>query len=846
MRQHRRLAIARAPLSWRLKVLRAIADRDSMNLVWSEDIEAWEKVRLAEIPRELENARSAADYSTCRYLAEELQDSNWIITPPQQLVASASAAVDSLEYNDQCQELRQTGESLYDAFCAQDEASGRKYRAGWLGLTGSMKRPPPIELSELVEPALLWLSELDLQEQQLQGHLQAVEDLRQLLDRPGSILEIERAYQLATAGGIGLDPVVERRVKTVLGELRLAGKRKAQMRIAAMAAASLLLLVWFSVRQWRSIRAAELQSSIASIEKMLEEDRVSEASQFLEQLKNSKPHLWSTVQVQSLQSSVEGLVAQDQQREAQFQELLAKLEAVEPLAIDIGLLEKAEKLAKTEPEKTAVFSVRRRKMSADTKREADHLSAIVAETAKISSELDQIESLEPAMVNLARIDRLVDQLGNLATTYPRGGSAGRDMIDNVKRRAQGLSRSVRDLVAAERRRNDAIKLISQAKTTNAFQAALENFVSTVEDPVQKRAFSDVLNNRASWQVFDQWNFVTEKTRDFNQRPSSAGAEKLLNLLRDFESKAVFGFELEEYSQAKANLVSFTQRRPALESLVERLQKSLLSTLYTLEVSEQQFVAPRRYFAHARSVERDPKKYTDRANLAPIDIVSELNGAVKKITVKPPVKIVKQPKQFIESTIDDLSLRSNELLFNWEREILRLIGRVLDERELDGRAKEELISLILETSFSASPYLEQRLRPTLVQLKRGLSREPWINPTQPSYEIEQSLLKEMKAALSTAFTNLSQPEKTMRWLGASSVQLVGFLDIDSRGQVVPKSSVGQQSKGYLLTVSSKPSESNKTTIIAVARFDGGRVTALPAVSEATLGSPLFFLTEDASL
>src|SRR5690606_4326811 len=39
LRQHRRLAIARAPLAWRLKILRRIAAMDPTNGVWEEDLE---------------------------------------------------------------------------------------------------------------------------------------------------------------------------------------------------------------------------------------------------------------------------------------------------------------------------------------------------------------------------------------------------------------------------------------------------------------------------------------------------------------------------------------------------------------------------------------------------------------------------------------------------------------------------------------------------------------------------------------------------------------------------------------------------------------------------------------
>ena len=42
LKQHRKLAIAKAPLSWRLKVLRRIAEVDSIESIWMEDVEDYE------------------------------------------------------------------------------------------------------------------------------------------------------------------------------------------------------------------------------------------------------------------------------------------------------------------------------------------------------------------------------------------------------------------------------------------------------------------------------------------------------------------------------------------------------------------------------------------------------------------------------------------------------------------------------------------------------------------------------------------------------------------------------------------------------------------------------------
>ncbi len=71
LRQHRQLAIGKAPLSWRLKVLRRLAQIDSVNAVWREDQEQWEVIRLKQIPAELNRAIDSESLSDIQELSTD-------------------------------------------------------------------------------------------------------------------------------------------------------------------------------------------------------------------------------------------------------------------------------------------------------------------------------------------------------------------------------------------------------------------------------------------------------------------------------------------------------------------------------------------------------------------------------------------------------------------------------------------------------------------------------------------------------------------------------------------------------------------------------------------------------
>ncbi len=92
LRQHRRLAIAKAPLAWRLKVLRRIASIDAANPVWQEDIESWEKARLREVGAELDRAVKEQNFEAVSAISAELSSNEWRIPPSAEFVKSAQQA----------------------------------------------------------------------------------------------------------------------------------------------------------------------------------------------------------------------------------------------------------------------------------------------------------------------------------------------------------------------------------------------------------------------------------------------------------------------------------------------------------------------------------------------------------------------------------------------------------------------------------------------------------------------------------------------------------------------------------------------------------------------------------
>jgi hypothetical protein len=96
LRTHRLLAIGRAPIAARISTLRKIAKFDFKNNVWNEDLKEYEEVRFGELRYEIAQACKQNNLKALTALKSELDESDWISTPPQELVDYAEKQAGAL------------------------------------------------------------------------------------------------------------------------------------------------------------------------------------------------------------------------------------------------------------------------------------------------------------------------------------------------------------------------------------------------------------------------------------------------------------------------------------------------------------------------------------------------------------------------------------------------------------------------------------------------------------------------------------------------------------------------------------------------------------------------------
>ncbi len=235
LKQHRRLALARAPLSERIATLRRIAKADPANPVWPEDLRIYERTRVQAIGQELAVAVRDSDVTTVEALEDEVTAPGWLEPPVLSVVERIRQSHGRLRQDAARTELKRLEVELTAAHSEFDVERGRSLRGRWQAcvmIAGVDDHDP---LVEAVSPTIAWLDSQDASEQRQVAFSAAVAKLEQSLDSDVSLLALERLVHDCLRYDMPLSPVLERRVRDRMSSLTLSAMRRRRLMVVGIA-----------------------------------------------------------------------------------------------------------------------------------------------------------------------------------------------------------------------------------------------------------------------------------------------------------------------------------------------------------------------------------------------------------------------------------------------------------------------------------------------------------------------------------------------------------------------------------------------------------------------------------
>lgn len=324
MVEHRLLALKRAPLGRRLKVLRKINEEDPQPH-WDEDIRVWETRRLSEIEDEARTAYQSGNASLLKSLKQEMSSQTWIVPASASVAKKVHQAAKITGSAAARDKLEAMVERIAEAHAAEDAPRARELQTQWNSLVTQAGLTPDDDLYRAPNAAFAWLAGLDQQVAREAEYARSVATLEQLLETDASTDELkEAANDLVRQGFEPPSDIADRYRKAIAVEERNKGRR----RTLVIAAAAVVLAAvggvsYFLFDQARSAQA--LNDFVAEAEALINDGLLGDA----EELVRDNLEFRDTEQFAAIEEALESAAGSEAAKRREFSELVNQMAAVE-------------------------------------------------------------------------------------------------------------------------------------------------------------------------------------------------------------------------------------------------------------------------------------------------------------------------------------------------------------------------------------------------------------------------------------------------------------------------------------------------------------------------------------
>ncbi len=845
LRRHRKLAIAKAPLRWRLKVLRRIAQVDPMNHVWEEDLESWEQVRLKQIPAELTTAISEGDVGTVERIKDELTTESWRVEPGASLVDQATAAAQQFVYSRHVEQLRGIAPALHDAFSELNESLARQCRENWREVQAQMTAPPPVELEEQVAPALAWLEELDREAEMRRQRAAAIGLLESALDHKKPAADLQRAYANASRYDEPVPIELEQRFRVVVAEHELRAKRKAQAILVAIVATTLLVAVSLGYWQWNAKQDKKVTSASSQMKTLLDEGKLNEAEQFWNRIRASQPSVASSAPMTSLQARLTEGIEQEKNRATQFANYLEQADNPDPAKIDDSALGKAESLASTESEKGKVFAVRRQRSQWERELQAEHTKQAFEKLDMHRKKLEAIEAGSASIEQIQEISILISEVEKLEALFPKRAASVDTQANLVKSKAIAMRTAMQTRRLETQKQSDALSKVVDAVTLSAFSDALAAFAKALPDSAMAKEFTKAAQERTLWEQGLKSNDLIESLR-----LAVAGgitpdeAKSILTEHKKIAGIVIANPILEPFKNIDSTLEKIENREAILEKVFNELSLQTVAELMTIEVPKPGDPASKlRYFIYYSHFDRFRDRFRSSGNVG-IEVVVDASGAVRNQSFVGPIEVIPEPRDTVRWLLRQKSDYSRKFLSDWNGAFLEAAAELRKRPQVDGTIKEMLLLQLLQGCSEGSDFASQSLAQAIKLLqRRDEQRQRWFvaKPLDSSLDptVEQFVVPDM----SRTFMNRAAEWRDVTVACQRVYQWVGCLLRDANGKITAQLHKRPgKAKGKLYVVRAAVADPNKVEFSEVGKWQNDRAVLSNSLVDLVAGRPLMFLAE----
>lgn len=843
LKQHRRLAIARAPLAWRLKVLRRIATVDSVSTVWEEDIESWEKVRLKQIANEAPSVIASANQSALGTLNEELTGVAWRIPPDSKIVRQVRSALAGLAVNQTIEELDSLAIKLNDAFCEFDEASARMHLVAWNELIAKLKSPLPDRLRDQSEPVALWLNEVDRENAERERRAIAIAKLETALDQKLPIEDLEKAYQKTTL--FDEPPPMELITRYRLGieERQLTKKRRFQaimLAIVTMAGFAIASLAWWQIDAAYQKRIAAAKAEFQSL---MDVGNLESASKFYAAIQETAPEIAATSGVASLAGQLQSQLDEAKNKEAQFERYLSEANADSDADIDLSAVYRAEQLAVTDEQKGKVFALRRRKEVWESGLATQQTEELLAKLINVRTRLDTIEQGEPNDAAILGLNAILDELTAIQSSYPRASTSARGQISSIRPRAVSMKSAIRTRNQRMEDEDRVMRGLFAARSLDQLVASLQEFADKAPDSPMADEFKRVISERSLWDQALSWNEFATTVASIVAKPLTGENVKTIQ-----SAKTLIATKVDQSPLSIPDLVfdrfdRYEERAAILERVLGGLPETVIADLYTVVESGG---AGNRYFVYKSYYDRMKKtRFTpfppdEKNKLRSIEFVVNDSGAVKSENLTGEYVVYTEPHATIQNFLTSYQTNRDAILSDWDGELVKLVATLRNRENLDGQLKEMLLQHLLSGACEGSDYLSKSMVTELRVLKsRGSAIANWYEPAKTNHKIASEIETSVIPRLGQLYSLRPQlSSDTATRIRNQQFTWVGLLVRRSDSKISVQLTQSKPSDCRLAIVRPSSRDKSKVDWVPIGEIKSGQLSLASSRGDLIAGRPVF--------
>lgn len=816
LRQHRRLAIAKAPLGWRLKVLRKIAEIDAMNTVWYDDVVQWETIRLKQIAGELNQAIESNSPDAIVGLEAELSFKHWKVQVPDQLINKVRTASARKVFDKQLEQAKAISETLHSAFSEGNQDAAIAAAGAWNTLVSQIASPIPDELQQEVAPALEWVQSILEQRSSEEEYDRRSQHLEGLLQKETSSKEeLQQAMHSLVRMDLGIEPILQGRYNARINELTVKARRRQQLRIVSVVAALIALLVFGGLWYWwRSYQASVSEASVA-LRSMMDSGKLVEAEGLFKKL---APNIQAAPSIASIEQQMNALLKEEQIRQDQVKRLIEEAESEDPAKIDISKVNQAINMAKTTEENNKLTRLRQRWESGQSDLENKDVEAIQDKVKEFEAEFTNLQNQPVVPQSLERLEALLVELRKLSENYPRGARRAAKLLDFAIERGEGLRGNLQNKLRTMSQLDSIMDELRSSNSIANYERNLKRYSEKIDEPTATEL-------KLLLKIADKWTSI-EKFNSMNDELSSKPDQNLS--VGDIKSAKKTRTELDGIISnlpGKANFEKFLviarygeEREDALQKLRDeaaQLPFSGIVTLVNQGINKRFFTSDEARNQYANEIAR-----AGSTTKLEIPLVIDSSGNLGSKTIRGKLEVKPEPRNTIKSITQGGEAAQNQMLSRWDDAMLKQVGEVMKNENLDSTIKRRILAMLLKASSSGSRGMDLAFSQVKSMLTTEDDEKLWYVDKTFESSLGADLEAELKKAAIEAKKLRAEDQETIKAFARPRLVFVGGV-LPKEGAVSePTITLMQPPDGTIHALSSNPGSTELFELVRIGRLQKG--------------------------